>query len=307
MAPEEGFCEAQVVTDVNFQLGDPPGTLQYFVGVTAITSPVVITNASTIGSIQTDIDNDLVYQSSGYTILITAGLPQVTALITIASTTQISSDATGVFVGATHPDTGTGSFYCNFPPQPGFCEADMTLRCLVADDTLQLFIGVDPITNLFDVFLIDTQVSLQARINANIIAPGVTITIQSDSVFPLTCPFGGSVGTLHLLITKQSTVQITDEVNEGDTGQNFQLITHTPFSCNLSPLPIPTRKRRRITIMRRCPDEIYFKTTNTASSVYYCRQLYNFLETDQAGFRHYIKTTSNISHRGRDTWWVLAI
>ena len=112
MAVLVGFCQAEVVTDVNFQLGDPPGTLQYFVGLTAITSPVVISNASTIGSIQTDIDNNLVYQSSGYTILITAGLPQITALITIASTTQISSNATGVFLG-TNPDTGTGSFVCN--------------------------------------------------------------------------------------------------------------------------------------------------------------------------------------------------
>lgn len=148
----------------------------------------------------------------------------------------------------------------------GFCQAESTLTCLSSDTTLQIFIGVMPITNPFPVTMADTQITLQATINASIIAGnGVTITILDDSVFPLTCPLGGSQGSLHLLIQIESSSQITDVVVFTDSQEGFQSISSTPFVCNLSP-SIPKRRKKK----RRGPLVLCINKFNNGGVIMEC-------------------------------------
>lgn len=112
-SPSVGTCESQLINGVNFALGDPPGTLQYFIGATTITSALSISNASTIGSIQASIDSDPTYLASGTTITILTGLPSVTALIAKNSTEQISNMAVGRFIGNSSASTDSEPFICN--------------------------------------------------------------------------------------------------------------------------------------------------------------------------------------------------
>ena len=127
---------------------------------------------------------------------------------------------------------------------PGFCEADITANCLVRNTTLQIFIGDMAITDPFPVNTTDTLASLQLAITAATTGVGVTITVQGDSVFPLTCS-GGNMGFLHLLVEVASTTQIVDALIVFDSAEGYNTIDATQFSCNLTPPPAPSSGRRR--------------------------------------------------------------
>ena len=122
------------------------------------------------------------------------------------------------------------------------CEADITANCLIRDTNLQIFIGLTPITNPFPVTTTDSLATLQASITAATIGVGVTITVQPDSVFPLTCG-GGNSGFLHLVVQVASTTQITDSLIVTDSDEGYNVISVTPFTCNLTPTPRGKKKR----------------------------------------------------------------
>lgn len=134
----------------------------------------------------------------------------------------------------------------------GFCQAEMTFECLASDTTIQIFLGATAITNPFTVTSTDNQTTLQTKITiATIPGNGVTITIENDSIFPLTCPLGGSHGTLHLLIQIASNIQITDTLTATDSNEGFGNISSTSFNCNLTPPVQPKKKKNKTGIFIR--------------------------------------------------------
>lgn len=128
------------------------------------------------------------------------------------------------------------------------CQAEITLICLNQNTTIQLFAGVTPLTNPFPVTTTDTQLTLQAIITANTLS-GVTITIQDDSVFPLSCPFIGPQGRLHLLVEVETTSEITGVVSFTDSNEGFGNVSTVPFTCIVPPTPRRKNKKRVVGIL----------------------------------------------------------
>lgn len=75
------------------------------------------------------------------------------------------------------------------------------------------------------------------------------------------------------------------------------------LTCNIIPDPKNKKTRLGAFAMQRCPDEIIFKADTSPQRISYCNQVYYFYTTDENGFLHYIKTSSNVSLRGTRNWW----